>query len=71
MQEIRVRYLGCTEEQATWKGLDDPRGVLTEVEVYTLTRYLVHFYHSEVMVEESHLSFNSVCFELVTGEGDG
>jgi hypothetical protein len=62
----RLRYIGATDAQVNWGGNADPRGLLTEGEVYDLDRQSVHSWHTKVWLVGIDGGFNSVCFEEVS-----
>ena len=60
----RVRYTGCFQAQVNFGSHDDPRGVLTEGEIYEVDYTVVHGFSTEVyLVGHEDKGFNSVCFE--------
>jgi len=59
-----VRYMGCIDEQVKWGGNSDPRGVLKEEGLYTVTNVEVHKSHTKLKLEGfPNLQFNSVHFQ--------
>lgn len=62
---VKVKYVGCSDEQANWGNNDDPRDILTEGEIYTLSDKEVHSWHTKYSIEGFKGQFNSVCFEEV------
>jgi len=61
----RLRYIGADDAQVAWGGNDDPRGVLTEGEIYEVQSMDVHSWHTKVRLVGFDGVFNSVCFEGV------
>ena len=60
-----VRYTNCIDEQVKWGGNNDPRGVLKQDGLYTVTDVEVHKYHTKLRLEgHPNLQFNSVHFEV-------
>ncbi|KKK77905.1 hypothetical protein LCGC14_2848920 [marine sediment metagenome] len=72
MAEIKVRYKGCTDGQATMGRGMDPRPLLEEGEVYTLVSEHIHSWHTLYFLEGFlRTPFNSVCFEKIKESDDG
>ena len=63
----KVKYEGANDAQVNWgSNNDDPRGVLTEGEVYTVLSAEVHSWHTKIrLVEFPEYKFNSASFEEV------
>lgn len=61
----KIRYMGADDFQVNQgTGNDDPRGVLTEGEIYTVLKTEVHSWHTKVrLVEFPEQKFNSASFE--------
>lgn len=65
----KVRYIGTCDEQVKWGSNDDPRGLLTEGDVYTVNSVEVHSWHTKITLREfPELKFNCVSFEEVNKE---
>lgn len=62
---MRVRYIGCSEEQITYGGHDDPRHLLRVGEVYEVESWEVYAWQTKVALLGVPGRFNSVCFEDV------
>lgn len=62
---MRVRYLGCTDDQVTYGGHDDPRRVLIVGEVYRVKSRTLRDWSTSVRLVGIQGQFNSVCFEDV------
>lgn len=62
---MKVRYLGCSDEQARWGQCKDPRPHLTVNHIYNLVDTEVHSWHTLYFVEGFKDGFNSCCFEEV------
>jgi len=60
---MRVKYIGCTDEQVRWGGNDDPRTVLEEGQEYEVEEKEVHSWHTKIKLVGVEGKFNSVCFE--------
>lgn len=61
----KVRYIGCDDEQIRWGGNDDPRSILEEGCVYTISDVDIHNFHTKVSFTGIDGKFNSVCFESI------
>ena len=61
----QLRYIGATDGQVNWGGNADPRGVLTEGEIYECIRVDVHSWHTKVFLKGFPKGFNSLNFEEV------
>jgi len=60
----KVRYLGCSEDQANWGNYDDPRKYLTKGETYEIIAIDIHKFHTKItLAGHDRLQFNSVVFE--------
>jgi hypothetical protein len=64
----KVIYIGATDEQVRWGGNDDPRGLLTEGQTYTVEKTEVHSWHTKIKLSGVAGWFNSVCFRDTTNE---
>ena len=63
---MKVRYVGCSDDQVAFGGNKDPRPLLKEGEVYTVLEKKVHSYHTKYFLTvHPTLPFNSVSFEPV------
>lgn len=62
---MKVKYLGCTDDQAKWGSGQDPRKSLVEGQVYELEFEDEHSWHTLYYLEGIDGGFNSVCFEEV------
>ena len=60
-----LKYIGTDDAQVKWGGNADPRGVLTEGEIYQLERQDVRSFHTKVKLVGIDGWFNSVSFEEV------
>jgi hypothetical protein len=61
----KVKYTGACNDQI-YAGMDDPRSVLTEGDVYEVIKTDVHSWHEELTLAGFEtMRFNSVCFEEV------
>lgn len=60
---MKVKYLGCSEEQINWGGHDDPREILKIGSEYEVEDTEVHTWHTKIKLEGIDGRFNSVCFE--------
>ena len=61
----RVRFLGCSDGQVSWAGHDDPKGILVIGNIYDVSKWEVHSWHTRVFLEGIDGEFNSVCFEEI------
>lgn len=60
-----ARYMGCSEAQVMYGGLDDPRGLLEESRIYAVIRVDEHEWYTHLYLADwPDLGFNSVCFEM-------
>jgi len=67
MPESKVRYEGASTEQVNWGSNDDPRGLLTKGEAYTVSNREVHSFHTKLTLAEfPGKKFNSASFSEVT-----
>lgn len=66
---MRAKYIGASDAQVNWGGNDDPRGVLTEEEIYTVDKVEPHSWHTKYHINGK--KYNSVCFEPVEEDGNG
>ena len=64
---MKVKYNGCTYDQANFGGGSDPRMLLEIGKIYEVVNKEVHSWHTlyYIMVDGVGLSFNSVCFSEV------
>ena len=61
-----VIYEGSDDEQVRWGSNDDPRGVLTEGDMYKVKYTEPHTWHTKyILYAFPNLRFNSVCFREV------
>ena len=60
---MRLKYIGCTDEQVKFGNHDDPRGILIEGAVYGVEYTEVHTWHTRIKLRGIEGEFNSVCFE--------
>ena len=59
----RVKFIGCSNEQAKWGGCNDPRKYLDVNEIFEVVGTEVHKWHTKLMLKgQEGLKFNSVCF---------
>jgi hypothetical protein len=64
----KVVYLGASDSQVAWGQCDDPRGTLTEGEVYTVDHTEVHSWHTKVYLEgHEGKAFPSAAFDDYQG----
>jgi hypothetical protein len=63
----KVRYIGVTDTQVKWGSNDDPRLVLEEGKIYTISSVDIHSWHTKVELEGIEGRFNSVSFEPAEG----
>lgn len=62
----KVKFTGCSDEQARWGGCNDPRMYLDVGEILEVVDTEVHSWHTKIMLKgQEGLKFNSVCFEEV------
>lgn len=62
----KVKFTGCSDEQARWGGCNDPRMYLDVGEILEVTDTEVHSWHTKIILKgQEGLKFNSVCFEEV------
>ncbi len=60
------KYIGASDDQVRYRGNDDPRGILTEGQVYKAVEVDMGDCHTNIYLEgHESLSFNSACFEEV------
>ena len=57
-------YLGCSDDQVSYGGHNDPRGILIEGKIYEIEDLVIESYVSRMMLKGIEGSFNSVCFEF-------
>lgn len=63
---MKVRYIGSTDEQVKWGGNDDPRNILEEGKIYSVSKVEEHSWHTKLHLKEClGKRFNSVSFEEV------
>ena len=63
---MRVKYLGCSDEQVKWASHDDPRDVpLVKGIIYKVEYTEVHTWHTRIKLEGISGEFNSVCFKEI------
>lgn len=67
MSRIKVKYIGCSDEQAIWGKTADPRKSLTIGKIYELERKEICSWHTLYFLKGFDIGkgFNSVCFEKV------
>lgn len=62
----KVRFTGASDCQLGAYGCgEDPRGILTEGEVYAVAEVKVMAFHSVVYLDGIQGGFNSVCFDEI------
>jgi len=62
----KIKYIGASQAQVEFGGHDDPRELLKENEIYTVSDVEVHSWHTNIILDEfPDKQFNSVCFEEV------
>lgn len=59
----KVKYVGTCDEAVKWGSNTDPRGLLSEGEIYTVDHTEVHTWHTKVYLEGVDGKFNSTAFE--------
>ena len=59
-----AKFIGCSDDQATFAGAWDPRKALYHNKWYRVERLSVHSFHTRVYLKDIRGWFNSVCFEF-------
>lgn len=63
---MKVKFVECSDEQASFCGGEDPREHLKINEIYELENVEVHSWHTRYFIKGfDGMWFNSVCFEEV------
>ncbi len=65
-----VRYTGAIDAQIKWASCSDPRGVLTEGEIYRVSAVEPHSWYTNISLDGQEGKFNSVCFSEVVDAGN-
>jgi hypothetical protein len=66
---MRVRYIGCDEEQVKFGSTMDPRPFLITNAEYIIEKVEPHKWHTKLWLKGLGGPFNSVCFEEVEDAG--
>lgn len=62
---MKVKFIGCSEDQIRWGSNDDPNNILKIGEIYELDKKEVHSWHTKYYLKGVKGKFNSVCFEEI------
>jgi len=61
---MKVKFIGCSQDQVNYGSHDDPNGILEIGKVYSLLKVKKFALHVRYILEEfPDLGFNSACFE--------
>ena len=63
---VAVTYLGCSDDQVTYGGHSDPRGLFIVGNQYIVSDINISSWYSDIYFDGIDGGFNSVCFEPVT-----
>lgn len=67
---MKVKYIGCSNDQYTYGGGSDPRGLLVEGDEYEVEQIYMGAWRTSYSLRGHEGAFNSVSFEIVAESQD-
>jgi len=60
---IKLKFIGCSEDQINWGNNDNPKNKLEIGKFYEVENVDIHTWHTKISLKGIEGKFNSTCFE--------